>query len=74
MSNGTKRRIEIMSKVGNADWDIMSNGKKCRMEILPKVRNAEWDIMLNIEYASLSILFIFLFLKTIRFYNKSANI
>ncbi len=53
MSNGTKRLIEIMSKVRNANWDIMSNGKKmlngnnveskkCRMG-----HNVEWDIMLN---------------------------
>jgi hypothetical protein len=31
MSNGTKRRIEIMSKERKADWDKMSTGeKKCR--------------------------------------------
>ncbi len=28
MSNGTKRRIEIMSKVRKANWDKMSTGKK----------------------------------------------
>ncbi len=28
-SNGTKRRIEIMLKVRQADWDKMLNGKKC---------------------------------------------
>ncbi len=27
--NGTKRRMEIMSKVRKADWDKISNGKKC---------------------------------------------
>jgi hypothetical protein len=27
--NGTKRRIDIMSKVKKADWDKMLNGKKC---------------------------------------------
>ncbi len=38
-----------MSKVRNADWDIMSNGKKCLLEIMLIVRNAEWDVMSNGE-------------------------
>jgi hypothetical protein len=29
-SNGTKRQIEIMSKVRKVDWDKMLNGNKCQ--------------------------------------------
>ncbi len=47
MSNGTKRRIDLMSKVRKAEWDIMSNGTKRRIDIMSKVRKADWDIMLN---------------------------
>ncbi len=36
MSNGTKRRIDTMSKVRKAEWDIMSNGTKRRIEVMSK--------------------------------------
>jgi hypothetical protein len=36
LSNGTKRRVEIMSKVRKADWDKMSNGKKMSKAINAK--------------------------------------
>jgi hypothetical protein len=45
MSNGTKRRLDLMSKVRKAELDIMSNGTKRRMEIMSKVRKADWDKM-----------------------------
>jgi hypothetical protein len=45
MSNGTKHRIDIMSKARKAEWDIMLNGTKRRMEIMSKVRKAAWDKM-----------------------------
>ncbi len=38
MSNGTKRRMDIMSKVRKAEWDITSNGTKRRIDIMSKVR------------------------------------
>ncbi len=47
MSNGTKHRIDIMSKVRKAKWEKMSNGKnveskKCREDKMSKmVKNVE---------------------------------
>jgi hypothetical protein len=46
LSNGTQRRMDIMSKVRKAEWDIMSNGTQRRME-MSKVRKADWDKISN---------------------------